>query len=426
MTQIRNSIATLAEEVAGWRRELHANPGLTHDEEFAHEFVKARLDELGVSYKAGLGGYGIVASIKGEKVPVSDSEGAERPSATERRRESGAPAEGLRPVSDREPTIGLRADMDALPITEESGQPWASTKPGVMHACGHDGHTACLLGVAKHLSENPNFAGTVHLIFQPAEEGGHGAEKMMADGLFEDFPCDAVFGLHNWPWVPLGQAGITAGPIMAAVDEFDITITGKGGHAALPHACIDPIVTAAQIINAAQTLVSRSIDPVQSAVVSFTDLHAGEGAHNVIPEVTRIMGTVRSFDMDVREDLHSRLVSLVNKTAEINGAKAEINIIRHIDPTINHAPEAEFCADIMAGLIGEENIDRNVAPCMGGEDFGTMIVDRPGAYIWIGQGTGDAASPHDQGLHSAKYDFNDEMIPVAVEYLTRVVEARLN
>lgn len=393
MMQIRNSIAAIAGEVAAWRRELHANPGLTHEEEFAHNFVKARLDELGIPYKAGLGGYGIVATIHGDK-----GDGG---------------------------VIGLRADMDALPITEESGQPWASIKPGVMHACGHDGHTACLLGAAKHLSENPNFAGTVHLIFQPAEEGGHGAEKMIADGLFDDFSCDAVFGMHNWPWVPLGQAGITAGPIMASVDEFDITITGKGGHAALPQACIDPIIVAAQIINTAQTLISRTLDPVKAAVLSFTELHAGEGTHNVIPETAKIRGTIRTFDMDVRDDLHDRLITIVNKTAEMNTATVQINIIRHVDPTINHAEEAMFCADIMAGMIGEENMDRNVAPCMGGEDFGTMIIDRPGAYIWIGQGTGDTASPHNQGLHSPKYDFNDEMIPVAVEYFVRVVETRL-
>lgn len=393
MTKIRNSIAAMAGEVAAWRRELHANPGLTHEEEFSHHFVKTKLDEWGVPYKAGLGGYGIVASIQGNKG------------------DGGA--------------VGLRADMDALPITEESGQPWASTKPGVMHACGHDGHTATLLGTAKHLTDNPNFAGTVHLIFQPAEEGGHGAEKMMADGLFDDFPCDAVYGMHNWPWVPLGQAGITAGPIMASVDEFDIIITGKGGHAAIPNLCIDPIVIAAQLISNAQALVSRVVDPVKAAVISFTDVHAGEGAHNVIPETAKLRGTIRTFDFELREDLHKRLHNLAQSMAAMHDASVDITITRHIDPTINDAKEAMFCGDVMEGLIGEDAMMRDVAPCMGGEDFGAMIKDRPGAYIWIGQGTGDVESPHDKGLHSSQYDFNDEMIPIAMEYFTRLVEVKL-
>lgn len=390
----RNSIENMKDEVAGWRRELHRNPNLTNDEKFSNALVCKTLDALGVPYKSGYGGYGVVATIEGQ----TNTSGR---------------------------AIGLRADMDALPLTEISGQPWASTIPGVMHACGHDGHTAILLGVAKYLSETRNFDGKVHLIFQPAEEGGHGADNMINDGLFKDFPCEAVYGMHNWPFQPIGTAGIRPGPMMASVDEFDIIITGKGGHAAMPHMCVDPIVIAAQLITSLQTIVSRTIDPVQSAVVSITDLHAGEGASNVIPETVKIKGTVRTFDFDVREEIHARIEKLTTQIAEMNGATAAYGIVPHIDPTINDADEANFCADIMARLIGEENMNRNVDPCMGGEDFGSMLRETKGAYIWLGQGTGDPTSPHDQGLHSPKYDFNDDLLPLAIDYMAELVETRL-
>jgi len=390
----RNSIADMKETVAGWRRELHMNPGIKHEEKFSHDFIKARLDELGVNYKDGYGGYGIVATIEGN----TNTSGK---------------------------TIGLRADMDALPLTEESNQPWASKINGVMHACGHDGHTATLLGVAKYLSETRNFDGKANLIFQPAEEGGHGADKMIADGLFNDFPCDTVYGLHNWPFQKMGTAGIKPGPMMASVDEFNVVITGVGGHAAMPQMCIDPIVIAAHFISQAQTIISRTTDPVQSAVLSFTDLHAGEGASNIIPEFTKIKGTIRTFDFDVRADIQKRLERLAKSICEVNGAKCEIEIIPHIDPTINDAVEAEFCADVAASLLGEENVNRAVEPCMGGEDFGSMLKDRPGAYIWFGQATGDVLSPHDQGLHSPKYDFNDDVLPTTIEYMVELVERKL-
>lgn len=390
----RNSIANMKDTVAGWRRELHMNPGVTHNEKFAYEFVKARLDELGIEYKADYSVYGLVATIEGH-------------------------------TNSKNQSVGLRADMDALPLTEESGQEWASTIPGAMHACGHDGHTATLLGVAKYLSETRNFDGKVHLVFQPAEEGGGGAEAMIKDGLFKDFPMDVIYGMHNWPFVPFGKAGIRPGPMMASVDEFDITITGKGGHAAMPHMCIDPIAIASQIVASAQTIISRSTDPVQAAVLSFTDMHAGEGAHNVIPETCSIMGTVRTFDFDVRKNIHSRLESMARSICEMHGAVVEFHIEKHIDPTINDATEATFCADVMASLIGDENVDRNVDPCMGGEDFGAMLRETSGAYIWVGQGTGDKDSPHDQGLHSPKYDFNDDILPTTIEYMAELVETRL-
>jgi amidohydrolase len=390
----RNSIADMKDLVAGWRRELHMNPGVTHNEKFAYEFVKARLDDLGVKYKADYSVYGVVATIEGR-------------------------------TNTKNQTLGLRADMDALPLTEESGQEWASTIPGAMHACGHDGHTATLLGVAKYLSETKNFDGKVHLVFQPAEEGGGGAEAMIKDGLFKDFPMDAIYGMHNWPYVPVGKAGICPGPIMASVDEFDIVIKGRGGHAAMPNMCIDPIMIASQIISNAQTIISRNTDPVQAAVVSFTDLHSGEGAHNVIPETCKIMGTVRTFDFDVRKNIHARLETMVKSICDMHGATAEYVMTPHIDPTINDAMEADFCADVMASLIGDENMDRNVAPCMGGEDFGAMLRESKGAYIWVGQGTGDKDSPHDQGLHSPKYDFNDEILPTTIEYRAELVETRL-
>ncbi len=390
----RNSIENFKDEVTGWRRELHMNPGIKHEEKFAHDFIKAHLYDLGVTYKDGYGGYGIVATIEGN----TNTSGK---------------------------AVGLRADMDALPLTEESGQPWASKTDGVMHACGHDGHTASLLGVAKYLSETRNFDGKVHLIFQPAEEGGHGADMMIADGLFTDFPMDGVYGLHNWPFEKSGTAAIRPGPIMASVDEFTITITGRGGHAAMPHLCIDPIVIASQFMVQAQTIISRTTDPVQAAVLSFTDLHAGEGAHNVIPETCSIMGTIRTFDFDVRKNIQTKLEELLKSICAVNEATCEIEIIPHIDPTINDAVEAEFCADVMASLIGEENMERNVDPCMGGEDFGSMLRETKGAYIWIGQGTGDKNSPHDQGLHSPKYDFNDDNLPLIIDYLAELVEVKL-
>jgi hippurate hydrolase len=390
----RNSIAEMKDEIAGWRRELHMNPGLTHDEKFAHDFVKARLDDLGVTYKTGYGGYGIVATI-----------------------------EGKTNTSNR--AIGLRADMDALPLTEESGQEWASTVPGVMHACGHDGHTASLLGVAKYLSETRNFDGKVHLVFQPAEEGGNGAGMMIDDGLFRDFPMDAIYGLHNWPYEKAGKAAICSGPIMASVDEFDIIVTGKGGHAAMPHMCIDPMIVMANIISSAQTIISRQTDPIHSAVLSFTDVHCGEGAYNVIPETAVLRGTVRTFDFDVREQIHQSFERMLQSICEMFGVRGDLKIKKCIDPTINDSGEAEFCADVMASLIGEENMARNVNPCMGGEDFGAMLRETKGAYIWIGQGTGDPQSPHDQGLHSPKYDFNDDVLPTVIDYLAEIVERRL-
>jgi len=390
----RNSIENMKEEVAQWRRELHKNPGLSNDEKFSHAFVCQTLDALGVDYKTGYGGYGVVATIEGKTNTSGRS-------------------------------IGLRADMDALPLSEMSGQKWASTVSGVMHACGHDGHTATLLGTAKYLSETRNFDGKVHLIFQPAEEGGHGADNMISDGLFRDFPCEAIYALHNWPYQKMGTAGICPGPMMASVDEFDIVITGKGGHAAMPHGCVDPIVIAAQLINALQTIISRTVDPIQSAVVSITDLHAGEGASNVIPEKVTMKGTVRTFDFDVRKDIHARIEKLTMQIAKMHGATAAFGLIPHIDPTINDASEAHFCADVMAGLIGEDNLDRNVEPCMGGEDFGSMLRETKGAYIWVGQGTGDAKSPHDQGLHSPKYDFNDDILPLMIDYMAELVEQRL-
>jgi amidohydrolase len=390
----RNSIEQFKDEVAGWRRDLHMNPGVKHNEIFAHNLIKEKLDAMGVTYKDGYGGYGIVAPIEGN----TNTSGK---------------------------TVGLRADMDALPLTEESGQTWASKTAGVMHACGHDGHTASLLGTAKYLSETRNFDGIVYLIFQPAEEGGHGADMMIADGLFTDFPMDSVYGLHNWPYEKMGTAAICPGPIMASVDEFTIKITGRGGHAAMPNMCIDPIIIASQFMVQAQTIISRITDPVQSAVLSFTDVHAGEGAHNVIPETCSIMGTIRTFDFDVRANIQAKLDALIKSICAVNDATCDIEIIPHIDPTINDANEAEFCADVMASLIGEQNMERNIDPCMGGEDFGSMLRETKGAYIWIGQGTGDETSPHDQGLHSPKYDFNDDALPLIIDYLAEVVETRL-
>lgn len=390
----RNSIADMKEEVAGWRRELHANPGVMYQEKFASDFVAAKLSEWGILHKRGLAETGIVATIEGK----SNTSGK---------------------------AIGIRADMDALPITEKSGQPWASTVPGVMHACGHDGHTASLLGIAKYLSENNNFDGKVNLIFQPAEEGGHGAHRMIEDGLFKDFPCDEVYGFHNWPYMPVGHAGINYTKMMAAVDHFDITVNGQGGHAAYPHKSVDPVIVASQIVIALQTLVSRYSSPVEPLVVTVTNVNVGTGAYNVIDDKATIRGTVRVFDKGLQRENKERMEKLVQSIAISFGATAEMVYESCLASTINHEVQAKDMADIMASLIGEENIDRNIEPSMGGEDFGAMMEEVPGAYINIGQGTGDKKSPHDQGLHSPFYDFNDDILPVAIDFFAELVERKL-
>ncbi len=393
MTKI-NSIADMKDEIAGYRRELHQNPQTCYEETFASELVAKKLTEWGIPFKKGIAVTGIVATIEGQK-------------------------------TDSGKAIALRADMDALDMHDESGQPWMSKNKGKMHGCGHDGHTAMLLGAAKYLSETRNFNGKIHLIFQPAEEGGGGAIRMIEEGLFKDFPVQAVFGMHNWPMMPKGTIGLRSGPIMASSDSFEITIKGKGGHAALPHNTIDPIVAASHVVTALQSIVSRQIDPVDQAVVSVTNFNAGSGAFNVIPDQVKMSGTYRSFRVETRALLKRRIEEITKTVAAAFGTEATVTMGDGYDPTINSATESEFCANIARALVGDQNVNANVEPCMGAEDFGAMLQEVPGCYIWMGQGESDKNSPHSKGLHTTGYDFNDEIIPMGIEYWARLVEAAL-
>lgn len=391
---ISNSIQALKDEITAYRRAMHEYPGTAYEEEFASNLVAEKLAEWGIPFERGLGKTGIVATIAGQY----DKSGK---------------------------SIGLRADMDALDIAEAPNKPHISKIPGKMHGCGHDGHTAMLLGTAKHLNDTRNFNGKVHLIFQPAEEGARGAHAMMQDGLFDRFPCDSVYALHNWPLVPRGKMVIRSGPFMAASDRFALTIKGRGGHAAMPDKTIDPVVIASQITIALQSLISRSVDPVDSAVISVTNFNAGTGADNVIPDSAYLRGTVRSFKPETRAMLERKIGDVARGIAAGFGAEVEYTYTQVIDPTINDAAATAFCADIAREIVGADNVDDNVAPCMGGEDFGAMTLDRPGAYIWVGQGEADPASNHNQGLHTPRYDFNDEIIPLGIAYFTRIVEKAL-
>ncbi len=382
-----NRVAEFHQEITAWRRDFHANPELLYDVHRTAGKVEEMLKSFGVDeIKTGLGRTGVVGIIKGRST------------------KSGK-------------VIGLRADMDALPITENTGKPYASTIPGKMHACGHDGHTAMLLGAAKYLAETRNFDGTVALIFQPAEEGGGGGDAMVKDGLMEKFGIEEVYGMHNLPGIPVGEFGIREGGIMAATDVFSIDIEGVGGHAALPHLAVDPIVTAAQMISGLQTLVSRNVDPVKSAVLSVTVIKAGE-ANNVIPRTAKITGTVRTLDEDVRDLMEQRLNDFVPQFAKSYGASASMTYRRGYPVTVNAPQQALFAGDVAALVAGDERVNGNVNPTMGGEDFSYMLQARPGAYILVGQG--DTA-----GLHDDKYDFNDEIIPIGVSYWIKLAETAM-
>ncbi len=393
MTTI-NSIAAMKDEIAAYRRELHQNPQTSYEETFASDLVQRKLTEWGIPFKTGLAVTGIVATIEGQK-------------------------------TDSGKAIGLRADMDALDMNEASGQPWASKIPGKMHGCGHDGHTAMLLGAAKYLSQTRNFNGKVHLIFQPAEEGGAGAIRMIEEGLFQQFPMQAVYGMHNWPGMKRGEIGLRPGPIMASSDSFEMTITGKGGHAAIPHFNIDPIVAASQIVTALQSIVSRQVDPVDQAVVSITNFHSGTGASNVIPDKAVLSGTYRAFRVETRALLRKRIEEISSTIAKAYNTAFDMTFNDGYDPTINTVEESVFAANIARSIVGDENVNANVEPCMGAEDFGAMLQNVPGCYIWMGQAEPDAKSPHNKGLHNVGYDFNDEIIPTGMEYWARLAEAAL-
>ncbi|UVK56730.1 amidohydrolase [Mesorhizobium sp. AR02] len=383
---ILNRAAEMQDEVAGWRRHLHQTPELNFDVFKTAAFVTEKLKEFGCDdVVTGLGKTGVVGIIRGRQ-----GEGA---------------------------TIGLRADMDALPLNEISGKPYASTVPGKMHACGHDGHTAMLLGAAKYLAETRNFAGSVAVIFQPAEEGGGGGNEMVKDGMMERFDIAKVFGMHNMPGLPVGQFAIRPGPIMAATAEFTITVKGRGGHAAMPHGTIDPIVITSQLVGALQTIASRSTDPVEAVVVSVTKFHAGD-AYNIIPESAEIAGTVRTLRKEIAKKSEERIRTICDGLATAFGAKIEVDYQANYPVTFNHAEETVFASDVAANVAGDAQVHRGIQPVMGGEDFSYMLEARPGAFIFIGNG--DTA-----GLHNPAYDFNDEAIPHGMSYWVKLAETAL-
>ncbi len=392
---VLNRAADMKDEMAEWRRELHQNPQTSYEEEFASAFVAKKLTEWGIPFKKGIAKTGIVATITGQK-------------------------------SSSGKTIGLRADMDALDIEEKSGQPWASKNPGKMHACGHDGHTATLLGAAKYLAETRNFDGTVYLVFQPAEEGGGGAHKMIEEGLFKDFPCDYMFGLHNWPGLPLGKAATRSGPLLASVDGFDIKITGNGGHAAMPHATTDPLIVAAHLVTALQTIVSRNVDPIATAVLSVTNISAGTGAFNIIGDTATMTGTVRTFDNTLRQSIKDRMEKMGQSICAAFGATFHMDYEFGNDATVNSADGAAMAVRAAAHVLGDANVEADCPPTMGGEDFGAYLNEHPGAFIFIGQGMEkDKNSPHNRGLHNPYYDFNDETLPIGVSFFSKLVEDTL-
>jgi len=386
-----NSIAALATELQTWRRDLHRHPELAYHERRTAGVVAEKLREFGLDeVHEGIGGTGVVGLLHGQGGPGGEAD-----------------------------AILLRADMDALPIHEaDEAREHRSATPGVMHACGHDGHTTMLLGAARHLADSRNFNGSVVFVFQPAEEGGAGANAMIKDGLFERFPCRAVYGMHNWPRMKAGEFSIRPGPVMAAADEFTITLTGRGGHAAKPDRARDPIVAGAQIVTALQTIVSRMVDPLQPVVLSVTEFHAGT-AFNVIPETAILTGTVRTFDEAVDAQVHDAIEHMVHSIADAYGVVAEVEISPNpYPPTINDAAQVEFAAGVLEALVGPDRVHREWPPTMGGEDFAFLARVKPGAFVFIGNG--DSAP-----LHHPDYDFNDEVTPLGVAYWTRLVETAL-
>jgi len=373
------------------RHDLHAHPELGFEENRTAEIVAGRLAAWGIEVHRGLAKTGVVGVLRGRK-------------------------------SSSGRAVGLRADMDCLPIREMSELPYRSRHDGRMHACGHDGHTTMLLGTARYLAATRSFDGTAFLIFQPAEEGGGGGRKMVEEGLFERFPADQIYALHNWPPLAPGKIAVRAGPMMAATDEIQITVRGKGGHAAMPQLGVDPVLMSAHIITALQSVASRNIDPVDSLVISVCSMQTSQvGAFNILPDSVTLIGTVRSFRPQTRELAEARIKQIVAGIAGSLGGSAEVQYQRGYPATVNAAREAEFAARVGEKVFGKENVVRDADPTMGGEDFAYMLQQRPGAYIWLGQGGG----PSGCFLHNPGYDFNDDVIPLGAGYLAALVEESL-
>jgi amidohydrolase len=380
----------LHSEMTSWRRELHAHPQTAFEETFASDLIASKLQSWGIETHRGLAKTGVVGTIHGR-----------------------APGGG---ESGR--CIGLRADIDALDITELNDLPYRSKFPGKMHACGHDGHTAMLLGAARYLAETRRFIGTVHVIFQPAEENEGGGRVMVEEGLFDRFPCDAVFGMHNWPGMAVGQFGVCSGPIMAAFEVFEIKIHGQGCHAAMPHLGADPIIAAAQVVSALQTIASRNVNPLDQVVLSITQIHGGD-TWNVIPGEVMLRGTVRTFRSAVQDLVEANMQRIVTGVAASLGCSAEVDFQRRYPATVNTPRETGVAAAAATVVAGEGNVDVDVTPCMGSEDFAFMLQKRPGCYIFAGNG------PSDNGriLHNPRYDFNDDLLPIGASYWACLAES---
>ena len=388
-------IIAFQSEIQQIRRDLHAHPELCYEEQRTSDVVANKLTEWGIPVIRGLGVTGVVGIIKNG-------------------------------TSER--SIGLRADMDALPMQEINTFDHASRHPGKMHACGHDGHTAMLLGAAKHLAEHRNFDGTVYLVFQPAEEGGAGAKRMIEDGLFEQCPMDAIYGMHNWPGIPAGNMSVVEGPMMASSNEFYLTIKGKGAHAAQPHRGIDPVMVAVQIAQSWQTIISRQKSPLDTAVLSITQIHAGS-ATNVIPDEAKMSGTVRTYTWPVLDLIEQRMGEIAQHTAAAFGAEAEFRFRRNYPPLVNHPAETRFAVEVMKEVLGADRVDDQVEPTMGAEDFAYFLQAKPGCYMFIGNGEGDHRDGgHGLGpcvLHNGSYDFNDNLLPIGASFWVRMVEKSL-
>ncbi len=378
------------EALAAIRRDIHAHPELGFEEHRTAALVAERLRQWGIEVHTGIGRTGVVGVVHGRKQTSGKA-------------------------------VGLRADMDALPIVEENDVPHRSTRKGLMHACGHDGHTTMLLGAAEYLAATRDFNGTVILIFQPGEEGYGGAKEMISDGLFSRFPVNEVYALHNWPGLPPGHIGLNPGPMMAAADRVRITLCGRGGHGAHPHMTVDPVLMAGQVISAAQSIVARNVAPLEAAVVSLCAVQAGHlDAFSVVPREAHISGTVRAFKHSVQETIESRLRELVESTARAFGGTGEVTYERLYPATINHRPQFEFAADVAEELVGRDNVVRNMPPSMGAEDFAFMLQAVPGCYARLGQGGGEGC-----WLHSTRYDFNDAVIPLGSGFLAALAERRM-
>ena len=389
--KVIDSIVTQAAGIAAIRRDIHAHPELCFQEVRTADVVAAKLTEWGIPIHRGMGTTGVVGIVK---------------------------------AGTSNKAIGLRADMDALPMQEFNTFAHTSKNAGKMHACGHDGHTAMLLAAAQHFAKHRNFDGTVYLIFQPAEEGGGGAREMIKDGLFTQFPMEAVFGMHNWPGTQIGKFAVSPGPVMASSNEFKITIHGKGGHAALPHDSIDPIPVAAAMVQAFQTIISRNKKPIDAGVISVTMIHAGQ-ATNVIPDSCELQGTVRTFTLEVLDLIEQRMKEIAEGICASYGTTCDFEFVRNYPPTINHPKEADFARSVMTKIVGADNVLAQ-EQVMGSEDFAYMLQAKPGCYVFIANGDGSHREMgHGAGpcmLHNPSYDFNDDLIPLGATYWVRLTE----